>query len=879
MRQWVRRGIISALLLCLAAFLILFIRLDDELLHQRVITQLEQTTGQRVYGEKARLSLQHGVSLKLAKLHMDGGGDWQLTADVVRFDISVWALLFGDLRLTGIDMVHPVLHMDKAIPLKELFATPVAVSLLQDTPIFTFRQGRVLLGDTVLADEVAATVRRIEREQQTTWEVQSRYAGGDFSSQGYVRSSNTGEDKVFGRISATQLHMDQLKELPLPSLHYDLLDASLTFSLEDGGEWQWFGNLLTRDEHGELPELSWRGKLIGRATDDFRLHDAFVRFGDKTRLVMLGGCESGQACKVEINTSGANPHLILKALGIDVPLRGKLDGRVDLQQQEQGWQLDGKLGLRDMKWALTGLPDSVIEIDDLHMNALDEFQLKHADIQPAGGKGSIEVSQLMQAGEKLNVVVRLNRLDAVWAPLGDILLQQSGLLNHSGKARKLDGRGVLNGSVQWTLDGDDSLLHFSLALDEASIALGDGFIKPAGISAGIDGLYRRKAGESRLEIGELQLGESQVHKLILQSSGESPELSIAGAQVDMDSLNSQGVALPGQLNGWKGMLAGSMKHVVLSEDTGIRQWLGSADGNLHLQGFGRDGEKWTGDVSLRHGRAQAKQMNWQHGSDFADFDADMNLANLKGRLNISHASFAWLPEMSLPAWLGESDINGRFRQTDMQWNGNIWKGMQGGYKTRKGRLELDHVRGKLGDGSVLSRTMTLEGMDEGVHFSGRVGMVAVNLNKLEGLADVLGAKVDGFAYLNASFSGTLPLGLKGAEEAGVWRGNGDIEIHQGRWKEARAAHHIQWKNGAAEKLGSEAGEGFERLSTRFNISDSGLQLRRLKFERGELSATGEAILTSTGDISGKLNVRQGELMHETTLGGRWPSLANLFPQP
>jgi hypothetical protein len=156
-------------------------------------------------------------------------------------------------------------------------------------------------------------------------------------------------------------------------------------------------------------------------------------------------------------------------------------------------------------------------------------------------------------------------------------------------------------------------------------------------------------------------------------------------------------------------------------------------------------------------------------------------------------------------------------------------------------------------------------------------MAGVNLNKLEGLADVVGAKVDGLAYLNSAFSGTLPFGLKEAE-ASFWQGNGDIEIHYGRWKEARAAHLVQWKNEAAARLENDAGEGFDRLSTRFNISDSGLQLKRLKFAHGKLSARGEAMVSPKGDISGKIAVRQGDAQHETVLSGRWPSLVNLFPK-
>ena len=877
MSRWVRRGIFSALLLFLGAFLVLFIRLDDEALHQRVITQLEKTTGQTVHGEKARLSLQHGISLKLAKLRIDGG-EWRLSADAARFDISPWALLFGDLHVTAIDMVHPVLNLDKGISPKELFASSVVASLLPETSIFSFRQGRLVVDGVAVVDEMAVTVRRIEREQQTTWELQSRYAGGDFSSQGYFRASNSGEDTVFGRISATQLHIDQLQGLPLPSLHYDLLDASLTFSLENEGEWQWFGNLLTRDKHGELPELSWRGKVVGRGLDDFRLHDAFVRFGDNTRLVLLGGCESGQACKAEINTKGANPGLILKALAIDTPLRGKLDGRVDLKQEKTGWQLDGKLGLRGMAWDSTGLPDSAIEISDLHMNSEDDFRLKRANIKPEGEKGYLEVSKLLQAGGKLNLAVRLNSLDTVWAPLADILLHQPDFALQLDDATRLEGQGKLSGSAQWMDSGENSALRFSLTADEASIALDDSFIKPAGIVARVDGLYRHQAENSRLEISELQLGESRLAKLVLNLSTEIPELSLASAQLDMQGLKDQGVLLPGALNGWKGTLVGGLEHVVIPTDAGFLQSLAKADGSLQLKGFGRDGEAWTGDVRLRHGRARTQQMNWQKGTAFVDFDADVNISSMRGVMNINRSGFQWLPEASLPDWLMHADIRGRFGKTDMQWNDNTWKGMQGTYIAQNGRVELNHLRGELADGMVQSRQMFLEGVPGGVRFSGYVGMSGVRLGKVEALADVAGAKMGGFVYLNSTFSGALPLGLKG-EGVDSWQGNGDIEIHHGRWKEAKPAHLVQWDNDAAAKLESDAGEGFDRLTTRFKINDSGLQLRRLKFNHGKLFSAGEAKISPAGDISGKLLVSEGEMSYESPLSGRWPSLSNLFFQP
>jgi len=889
-RQWTRRGIIGALLLALAAFLVVFIRADEQALYRHLIAQLEQVTGRAVHGEQARLSLQHGVSLKISRIGIKGrgesqaAGDWSLQADVVRFDISLISLLLGDLQITSVDLVHPVLQLGRPIAPSDILAGPFADKLMLGTSMLSFRQGRVLVGGQVLADEISATVRSIDREQQITWELQSRYAGGDFSSQGYIRSQNTGGDKVFGRISAGKLQLAQITGLPLPSLHYDRLDASLTFSVDDTGQWEWFGNLLTHDAHDELPELSWRGKLAGSAPDDFRLHDAFVRFGENTRLVLEGGCEKGQPCRLGLNTRGANPGLILKALSLDTSLDGKLDGKLEMAQEtagkatkQTGWKMQGRLGLRGASWGDAKLPDSVISFSDMHVGSLQAYRIGHIEIVPEGEVGRIELTGLDMDDDALHLALRMEQLHDAWVPLGNILLSSGGWRDGSDGPLKLAGEGVLDGSMQWDDSAGGMKLTFDIAAGAADIRVGNDFIKPAGVAAGLHGSYARIAGGSRLDIGTLQLADSRVDHLHVSMHGDSAKLSLEGARIDVDDLPAKGVKLPGVLAGWQGSLSGSLGNVMLPVDGGMRRSLAGANGSLQLKGFGREGKRLSGKLSLRSGRIQGRKLNWQQVSVFVDFDADISLPALRGKVDIARAGFSWLPEAPLPDWLAgdmaDAEIKGHFRQTDMLWNDNTWKDLQGGYSLRQGKLQLDHVRGQLGDGLVQSRSMQLEGVPGGVHFSGLLGMSAVRLNGLQDLMDVTGAKLDGYAFVNARLEGMLPLGR------GAWRGNGDIEVHRGLWKEAKAAHHIEWLNDAALKLAEGGGERFDRLSVRFRLVDDALQLRRLRFTRGELTASGQARISAAGEIEGRLSLSKGGAMQETDLSGRWPSLSALLESP
>lgn len=875
MQPWVRRGVGGALLLCLAGFMLVFVRLDDAALRRQVIEQLEQATGRTVHGGKAALSLQHGVSLNILQLGIDGkGGEWTLETDAMRFNISLWSLLVGNLHIASVDMIHPVLHLNKSVSPGALFTSPFAGRLLQGASVISLRQGRILLRERVLADEVDATVRRVDREQQTSWEVQSRYAGGDFSSQGYVRSTNSGHSKVFGRITATQLQLAQIQSLPFSSLHYDLLDASLTFSLDDGRLWEWSGNMLARDRHGELPELSWRGKIGGRSTNDFTMHDTFIQFGGKTRLALSGGCQSDLMCKVGVETRGADAGLILKALGVDAPLQGRLDGKLAIEQERPGWKLDGKLGLHAMTWASTALPDSTVKLADMLVTQAGTYSIGRADIRPGGGEGSIGLDHVWRNADGFHMGVRLDGVDGAWVPLGNIFLRRSELFSKLLQAKSLDGKGVISGAMDWISVGDESHLHFSLAADKAAIALGKTFAKPAGIVAEASGDYRRQAGKWWLDVSGLHLGDSRLNSLNLDMSTPSPRFSFAGAALNLNVLKAQGVVLPQPLDAWTGKLGGGLKDVVLHKGGGLRQDLGAADGKLHLDGFGRDGQLLNGDVDLQHGTALASGMRWQHGSSFADFDVDMNLLELHGRLNINRAGFQWSPQDSLPAWLMDVDMRGKFGQADLQWSGNAWKDMQGQFVAHRGHVVLDHVRGRLGHGEVRSRSMDLDAIPDGIRFSGRLGMIAVHLDELDGLVDAIGAKPTGYAFVNASLSGVLPMSSMPKGEG--WQGNGDVEIQKGSMQGAETDHSIYWQNDAAEKLLNASGQGFDLLACRFRFHDSELKLEHMEIGKGKTRATGEASVNAEGKISGRLIVNREKLSRQSALGGNWPSAARLL---
>jgi len=165
--------------------------------------------------------------------------------------------------------------------------------------------------------------------------------------------------------------------------------------------------------------------------------------------------------------------------------------------------------------------------------------------------------------------------------------------------------------------------------------------------------------------------------------------------------------------------------------------------------------------------------------------------------------------------------------------------------------------------------MHISSLPNGIAFSGDVGMTAVRLDQLQGLAEVLGAKLDGYAFVNASLSGSLPLGL-----AGDWQGNGDIEIQQGHWREFLPEHHIYLNRGGGDKQSADV--VFDSLNSRFRLSDSGLSLNRLTLKQGKQVMRGQAKFNPQGEISGRLVIEGDDSKRESAMHGQWPSLRSYF---
>jgi len=646
------------------------------------------------------------------------------------------------------------------------------------------------------------------------------------------------------------------------------MDASLTFSLDTHHQWQWSGNIVSHDRHNQLPDLAWRGKIIGKSVQDFQFLDTQLSFGKGNRLQMAGGCPAGQVCAFKVTTQDLDAQRLLKAVDIREPFNAALNGTMELKQKNKGWQLEAELGLRHVRWGDVELPDATMNLEKMRFSGIDDFQVFRATITPVKEKGEILLSARRRGKEKGFVSVTFKNLDAVWVQLGNIALNSSALNSEALKSH-FSGKGPLSGTLDWVFNPAHSQFGFELDATTSQIALGE-FSKPAGLRAELIGHYRIAGKQNALSIGEAQLGNSFLKKADWRMVGKKRLVSVASGRVDIAELRASGLKLPKAFDAWHGRIEGGLDDFSMLENEPVLNQLAASSGLLLLNGFGIGDEQWSGKIVLKKGNMSMAALHWQRGEQFADVAADLDANTMRGRLDILRGQIAWSAGDGFPDSLATLQLRGKFTNLDLTWDDNLWQGMHGDYVWKNGVLALSNVRGGFAGGYFQSRQMKVLPVDGGMDFDGRLQMSAVYLEKITGLANSVGADMHGYIFFNGLIGGHLPLGSGAA-----WRGNGDIEINKGRWNEAKAAHLILWRNDSG--LGKQgAGGGFSRLTARYRFTDKKLELSHLKFNKADMRAQGAAEIGSQGNIRGHLDVRKDKQTYTTDISGRWPSAMMFF---
>jgi len=884
MKNWWRKALVAGLILLFATSGALFLRLDPDKLSTSVQSQWRQWSGQKIRIGSASLSLLQGISLRIQNVDVQSKKQgWHLHADGVRLGLSVWHLLQGETGIKSAEIIHPVLDFSNPPQMKYL----VGISLPKSLNQLHIRQGRIRINSRPIAQGFDGTVRRISRDQELTWELQTSLFGGDLTTQGRIQPAEQ-ENMVFGKLDAKHIHLKDLSafspEINPPQPAYDTFGTSLTFDVNAGKEWNLFGDSNLHASLKNTPAIIWRGKVDGAGWQRLNWHDAFLQMGRNTMFSTTGGCVRDKGCHFDINTRKAEIPLILNALNLNLPVKGTLNAKSSFSWKNGQWSARGDLASHHVSWSDIPVPDATVSMPNAHYHAPGHIELAGVHLQVGDEGGSMVLGKFTKSAEKWNLDAHARNMAHAWAPFANILLKYHGI------KPDLKGKGTLGADVEVSHDVGHTGIDFSIHTDQAQIAYSEVFSKPASIPASITAHADMEGNRNLLTIQNAELGDDYIKRMQWVIGQKKTEcVSAEDIHIDLTKLRQSGVVLPDGLKDWHGAIHGHFAHLRPSARTNMPDWFAESDAKLELADFGVGEHQWNGLINIRNGTLSTRNLLWKTIDQRARLAGVFSLSSGQGNMNVQDATLSWNQGDALPAWLSQAKLHGHFHNIDLDWMGNTWGKLDGLYRTKGQHITLKKVRGKLAGGSIQSPELSLalspqegelrlrktksrvggRGSPGGsVHFSGPVRMAIVRLGKLHGLSEALGANLDGYIYLNANLDGEFPWYAQSA-----WKGNGDIEIQHGHWQPVDKKLTI-----AAGDLHTETGKtlSFSRFTTRFHLGHRALKFTRMQLETGTKQITGNGFLHPNGEIGGNLQIRDEHGSRKSELIGNWPEVSGLF---
>jgi len=859
-----RKALTILVVLLLATSGVLFLRLDPHKLSASAQSQLQQWSGQKIRIGSASLSLFQGLSLRIQDVDVQTEKQaWRLHADSIRLGLSVWHLLHGKTGIKSVEIIRPVLDFSKLPQIKNLIMMTLPKPLKQ----IRIRQGRIRITGKNVAQKFDGIVRRIGREQELTWELQTSLFGGDLTTQGRTRYDARGRRSAFGKLKARHILLNglpgALAGLALPQPVYDSFDTLLTFDANTGREWNLFGDVQLHTNLKNMPAITWRGKVEGTGLQRLNWHDAFLQIGRNAMFSTIGECAHGKGCNFGIDTHNAEILPILKAINLDIPVKGTLDAKASVSWKNGQWSAQGKLASHHVSWSEISVPDTTISMPNALYHAPGHVELAGIRLQIEDAGGSLVLNRITRSGKKWSLDAYIRNMARAWVPFANILLKSYGM------KPDLEGKGPLNVNIEASHDTGHTGIYFSIHADQAQLDYAGEFKKPEGIRANITARLDTRGNRSLFSIRNMDLGSSRAEQVQwVIGQGRTKSVSAKRIRIDLAKLKQNGIIFPDAIKDWHGTIRGHFSHVQPVTGTPVANWFSKSGANLQLNAFGPKENIWDGLINIRDGVLSTQNLRWKTTGQHARLDGVINLASMQGNINLQDAALSWKQGDALPAWLGRTQLHGRLRNIGLDWMGNTWDGLHGAYRIRGNHITLRKIRGKLAGGSIQSPKMSLILFPEFVHFSGPVRMAIVRLNKLHGLSEALGANLDGYMYLNANLEGELPWHTKS-----TWQGNGDIEIQHGYWQPVDKKLTI-----VAGDLRIKTGEvaPFSRFTTRFNLERKVLQLTRMQLETGAKQITGNAFLHPNGEIGGNLQIRDERGMRRSGFLGNWPEATGFF---
>ena len=867
-----RRRVLIASAMLLALTVMLWIRLDVDVLHAKFNQEISAHTQATLESESSSLTFMHGIGLRLNQVSLKHEL-YQIQAGHISVTIRLLPLMLGRIEIDALN-IHDGLFKIQPGNLepntKAMAGLPVERIQLVRCRIETF-DGKKLL------DNLHLELRNIGLNQNTLWELQAAQDNHSLSGHGRLSFQQGEVTAGFGKLKLKQIPASMLRPIAPELLSQWLsqenghINGALTLDITERHMWSIFGE-VTLDREGDETPIRLRGKLSQPATGKLVWHDSFIHFDDQSVAAIDGACHA-ENCNTTIDAENIPLEkwapFIPEGVTFHSIITGSTNLKADIGWNENGWQGTADFKLIDSTFSYNGIKTA---LPALHLQTTEmvgdikQWQTK-VTLSFANTDSIISINSLKKEnGAKETLIHSIDADGSQLQPLANLMLASLNI------KPVLQLAGTVSGKLHLYQNNSGKKLQLNFNGSQARLSYENWIDKPENVEAHCQAQVAWSNQSLRRPVSIIlqncQVANSRLDKLSWSHRKRQEKLAISKLSINFDILKTQSIHLGQAFEHIHGQLDGDATSTWSDKESSNTRWMKNMSGDWRLQNFGASSWQTNGSIKAVKGifNSQRLQLTGQYGQ--AELKGNFAVGTKRGTINIIAAKLDWSSLPTPHAIWSDIELNGYIQHGQMTLLGNDWQGINSLYRLKQGKLELNTLNASLAEGTITSPSLFLSPKADGMAIQGSGRIQDLQLKELKGLNQWLQADLNGELHANIQLQGRLPF-----DSMTEWKqSNGDILIYNGDWKQQSEAGSL------TERLGLQSpavqAHMFKKLEFRFRVHSNQADIPMLKLDHRDQIYSGNGTVDLNYHLTGSLQNMSDQSMY--TLDSNLPAL-NWYP--
>ncbi|MDQ6970461.1 MAG: hypothetical protein Q9M16_08125 [Mariprofundus sp.] len=867
MTRSLRKTLIVSVTL-LSIFSLLWLRLGADSLNANLLDKIEHFSDARVQAEKTSLTFMHGIGVRLDQVSLDQAG-FHMQAKHINISLRLLPLLLGKTAIKSIDIHDGIFKLkSKALPANTFMLNATATNAVPIQRIHLMRSRIEAPDGTVLLNNLQLDLRGIGSGHQTLWELDAKQGNQVLSGHGQIEFKQGTVESGFGKLKLSHMPVAKLQAFTPTSLMRWLegagnqLSGTLTMDISKHQRWAIFGEMLLENKQTALA-AKLRGKLSHPSDGKLVWKDSFIHLGQQAVIAIAGSCEQDE-CRTTLDAKSitlAHWHPFIPAsISFHKHISAMSDLQATLQWNDKTWQGKARLELKNVQMQQPAqLQQTEQHIDFPDMN-LDIQQLSgsahtwqaRAVINAPETAGRIEIRSNQASNGDKNLEMNTQDADStLWQPLANLLLSSLALDS------TLQANGILQGSLHIHQHGELKRLELDIDASPITIDYKPWINKPATTIAICNAsISLLKNTLQSMSLSDCQLDDSTLDKLTWTQKKAAQSFSLQQMHLNLDQLRTLSIPLPSNA------LSGELDTSLQSTWKGKQTWRNKLSGTIELSQLGSASWQVDGKIKAHNGILSSNAIHVFGDYGNADLNGSFDLAQQRGKIDISAATLDWTKLPQLPEFWQSITLRGKIKQSAFTLLQNNILNVHSLYTFTDASLTLSSFQAALASGLISSNKLKLSSLPNGLDIQGNIRAKSIQLGQLQALDNWLQASLSGSLQANIKLNGRLP-----QSNIADWQhSNGDILIYSGSWQQHAAEQSL------TEQLLPTPSEpyAFKKLEFRFRVHQDNVDISDITLLQHGQTYRGQAIISPDLHLSGQVQNKADK--HQFVIDSDLPQL-------